>query len=232
MKNKKAIIQLKDVWKTYLMDGLNLDVLKKVNIEIYQGEFVAIVGPSGSGKSTLMNLIGILDSPSKGRIYFEDEDISKLSEDELSQLRGKKIGFVFQQFNLIPALTAQENVILPTIFQNTPEEIRVKKAQELLKKVNLGDRLDHRPNQLSGGQQQRVAIARALINNPEVILADEPTGNLDSNSGKQVMEMLTKLNREEEKTVILVTHDLDLVKYAERTIFIRDGQITKNEKNQ
>src|SRR3989339_633583 len=131
MKNKKAIIQLKDVWKTYLMDGLNLDVLKKVNIEIYQGEFVAIVGPSGSGKSTLMNLIGILDSPSKGRIYFEDEDISKLSEDELSQLRGKKIGFVFQQFNLIPALTAQENVILPTIFQNTPEEIRVKKAQEL-----------------------------------------------------------------------------------------------------
>ena len=224
---KKVVIKLQKVWKTYQMGDVSLDVLKGVDLEITRGEFVAILGPSGSGKSTLMNLVGILDIPSKGEIYFEGERVSKLDESDLSQLRGRKIGFVFQQFNLIPTLTALENVILPTIFQNTLEEERIKRATDLLTMVGLGDRMDHKPNELSGGQQQRVAIARALINNPEVILADEPTGNLDSKSGKQVMNMLTKLHTEDKKTVILVTHDIDLVKYTEKTVFLKDGEVLK-----
>ncbi len=224
-KKKKVLIKLKDVWKTYYLGDNILDVLKNVNVEINQGEFVVITGASGSGKSTLMNQIGILDTPSKGQIKLEGIDISTLSESDLAQLRGKKIGFIFQQFNLIPSLTALENVILPTIFQNVPEEIRQKRARELLKKVDLEDRMEHRPNELSGGQQQRVAFARALINNPDIILADEPTGNLDSKAGKQVMHMLAELHQEENKTIILVTHDVDLVKYAEKSIFIRDGEI-------
>jgi len=231
MKKKKTIIKLKDVWKTYYLGENVLHVLKKINLEINQGEFVVITGPSGSGKSTLMNQVGVLDTPSKGKVFLEGKDISTLNESELAQLRGKKIGFVFQQFNLIPTLTALENVILPTIFQNIPEDIRLEKAKKILTLVGLAERMNHKPTELSGGQQQRVAIARALINNPEIILADEPTGNLDSKSGRQVMELLAKLHTQEKKTIILVTHDIDLVKYSEKTIFLKDGEIIKIKEN-
>ena len=226
-KQKKTLIKLKNVWKTYYLGENVLDVLKNVNVEIKQGEFVVIIGPSGSGKSTLMNQIGVLDTPSKGQIFLETIDISTLSESKLAQLRGKKIGFIFQQFNLIPSLTALDNVILPTIFQNVPEEVRQERSMALLKKVGLEDRMEHRPNELSGGQQQRVAFARALINDPDIILADEPTGNLDSSSGRQIMTMLEDLHQKEKKTIILVTHDVDLVKYAEKTIYIKDGEVVK-----
>ncbi len=225
------LIQLKKVWKTYQMGKISLDVLRDINLEIFRGEFVAIVGPSGSGKSTMMNLVGVLDTPSKGRIYLDGDDISTLSESELAQVRGKKIGFVFQQFNLIPTLTALENVVLPTIFQNVPAEIRQKKAEALLDLVGLQERLHHKPQELSGGQQQRVAIARALVNDPEIILADEPTGNLDSKSGQQVMDMLTRLHAEEKKTVVLVTHDLELVKYSTKTVFLHDGEVARIKRN-
>jgi putative ABC transport system ATP-binding protein len=224
---QKPLIQLKNVWKTYHMGDISLDVLKGVSLEIKSGEFIAIVGPSGSGKSTLMNQVGILDTPSKGQILLEGHDISKTDDSSLAQIRGKKIGFVFQQFNLLSTLTALENVILPTIFQNVPEKVRVQRATKLLTTVGLGERLHHKPTELSGGQQQRVAIARALINNPEIILADEPTGNLDSTSGKQVMELLTALHKKEKKTIILVTHDLHLVGYSHRTIHLKDGKILK-----
>lgn len=230
-KKPAPILKLQEVWKTYLMGEISLDVLKGINLEILSDEFISIIGPSGSGKSTLMNLVGILDVPSKGKIFLDGEDISKFKESELAQFRGKKIGFIFQQFNLIPTLTALENVILPAIFQNIPEEERIAKAKALLLKVGLNDRMNHKPSELSGGQQQRVAIARALINNPQIILADEPTGNLDSLAGRQIMEMLTKLHVEEKKTIILVTHDIELVKHAQRTIYLKDGQIVKIENN-
>ena len=225
--NKKAIIQLKDVWKTYKMGEVSLDVLKGINLEIFPGEFVAILGPSGSGKSTMMNQVGVLDTPTKGQIFLGGIDISTLSESDLAQLRGKKIGFVFQQFNLISTLTALENVILPTIFQNVPEQKRVNRAKQLLNLVGLGDRMDHRPNQLSGGQQQRVAIARALVNNPEILLADEPTGNLDTKSGQQIMDLLSQLHTKEKKTIVLVTHDVELVGYSQKTVYLRDGYVEK-----
>ena len=225
--SKRTLIKLKDVWKTYFMGEISLDVLKGVNLEINQGEFVVIVGPSGSGKSTMMNQVGVLDTPTKGKIFLEGIDISTLEESDLAQLRGKKIGFVFQQFNLIPTLTALENVTLPMIFQNVSEKERIERGTLLLTDVGLGDRLHHKPTELSGGQQQRVAISRALVNDPEIILADEPTGNLDSQSGKQVMAMLAKLHTEEKKTIILVTHDTDLVKYSEKTVYIKDGIIEK-----
>ena len=224
------IIKLKDVWKTYVMGKVSLDVLKGINVDIYRGEFVAILGPSGSGKSTLMNQVGLLDVPSKGKITIDEVDISTLEESDLAQLRGKKIGFVFQQFNLIPALTALENVILPTIFQNLGLEERDKRARELLDLVGLADRMAHRPNELSGGQQQRVAIARALVNNPEIILADEPTGNLDTKSGEQVIKLLEELHNKEGKTIILVTHDIEKAKLAERIIYLKDGEVEKVEK--
>ena len=224
---KKILIKLKDVWKTYSMGDQKLDVLKGINLEIYDKEFVAILGPSGSGKSTMMNQVGILDTPTKGKLYLDGHDISKMSESEVARVRGKRIGFVFQQFNLINTLSALENVILPTIFQNMSEEKRLARGRQLLMRVGLGDRMDHKPNELSGGQQQRVAIARALVNDPEIILADEPTGNLDSISGKQVMNMLTDLHSKEGKTVILITHDIGLVKYSSRTIYLLDGEVEK-----
>jgi putative ABC transport system ATP-binding protein len=202
-----------------------LDVLKGINLEIKKGDFVAILGPSGSGKSTLMNQVGILDTPSKGEVYLNGKAISKLEESDLAQIRGRTIGFVFQQFNLIPTLTALENVTLPTIFQDMPEEKRIARGTELLTNVGLGDRLHHKPTELSGGQQQRVAISRALVNDPDIILADEPTGNLDSESGRQVMNMLHDLNKKEGKTIILVTHDIHLVKEAQKIIMIKDGVI-------
>lgn len=228
---KKTVIELQDVWKIYKIGDITLEVLKGINLSIEENEFVVIVGPSGSGKSTLMNQVGVLDIPTKGKILLEGKDIAKLSESDLAQLRGKKIGFIFQQFNLIPTLTALENVILPTIFQNVPKEERLIKAKSLLAQVRLADRMNHRPNELSGGQQQRVAIARALVNNPGIILADEPTGNLDSKSGQQVMDLLAKLHWEQKKTIILITHDVELVKYAQKVVHIKDGQIVEIKKH-
>lgn len=224
---KKPIIELKNVWKTYQIGDEPLHVLKGVSLQIHQGEFVAILGPSGSGKSTMMNQVGILDTPSKGAIYLEGTDISTLNPSELAQLRGKKIGFVFQQFNLINTLSALENVTLPALFQEMAPEARIKRGTQILTKVGLADRLDHKPSQLSGGQQQRVAIARALINDPDIVLADEPTGNLDSLSGKQVLEMLIDLNKKQKKTIVLITHDQSLAKKAGRVVYLKDGLVEK-----
>ena len=222
---KKPIIGLENVWKIYKMGEVEVPALKGVNIEINQGEFVAITGVSGSGKSTMMNLVGCLDLPTKGSVYLDGKDISKLSESSLAQIRGKRIGFIFQQFNLIPTLNALENIMLPLEFQDIPTDIARKKANELLNIVDLGDRAEHLPSQLSGGQQQRVAIARSLSNNPDVILADEPTGNLDSKTGSDVLELLERLWKEENKTIIMVTHDLNLASHAKRRIELKDGQI-------
>ena len=229
IKTLNPLLQFKDVWKTYYLGAQTLDVLKGITLEIYEEEFVAVLGPSGSGKSTVMNLLGLLDVPSKGFIFVENQDVRKMTESQLAQLRGKKIGFVFQQFNLILALTALENVMLPMMFQNVAESERKQRAEELLAKVGLADRMHHKPTELSGGQQQRVAIARSLANNPEIILADEPTGNLDSASGKQIMDLLIELHQKEKKTIILVTHDTSLVKHAQRVIILRDGQIVKKD---
>ena len=219
-----TIIELKDVWKTYHMDGVDINALSGMSIKIKQGEFVAVTGPSGSGKSTTMNMIGCLDIPTKGKVYLEEYDISKLSESRLAQIRGKKIGFVFQAFNLIPTLTALENIMLPMIFQDISKDQRIKKAKNLLIKLGLKERLNNLPNQLSGGESQRVAIARALSNDPEIILADEPTGNVDSKTGKEIMELLENLHKKEKRTIAMVTHDKSLTKYAERIIIIKDGK--------
>ena len=228
---KDVIIKLENVWKIYKMGKVEVPALRGLNLEIKKGEFVAIMGPSGSGKSTCMNMVGCLDVPTKGRIFLEHQDISKLSESDLAQIRGKKIGFIFQTFNLIPTLNAVENVGLPMIFQNTPKQERVKRATELLEMVGIGDRINHKPNELSGGQQQRVAIARSLVNNPDVILADEPTGNLDSVSGHKVIDFLKELHKKENKTIVMVTHDKDVAKYAERIEYLRDGEIIDRKKH-
>ena len=224
---KRAVISLKNVTKTYRMGNVDVNAVRGVSLDISPGEFVAVTGPSGSGKSTLMNMIGCLDYPTKGNIYLDSQDISTLDESDLAQIRGKKIGFVFQTFNLIPILSAAENVSLPMIFQGVSKEKRLKRATHLLTGVGLKERIHHKPNELSGGEMQRVAIARSLANDPEVILADEPTGNLDSANGKIVMETLRNLNKKEKKTIIMVTHDQNLMKYAKRIIRIRDGQIAK-----
>lgn len=228
---KGTIIKLENVWKIYKMGRVEVPALRGINLDVKRGEFLAVMGPSGSGKSTAMNMIGCLDVPTKGRIFLEGHDISKLSESDLAQIRGQKIGFIFQIFNLIPTLTALENVMLPMIFQNVPREERVKRATELLEMVDLGDRIRHKPNELSGGQQQRVAIARSLINNPEVILADEPTGNLDSVSGHKVIDFLQVLHKKENKTIVMVTHNKDVAKYAERIEYLYDGQIVKRKRH-
>lgn len=223
----KPIIRLNNVWKIYQMGKVEVQALRGISLEIMKGEFIAIQGPSGSGKSTAMNMVGCLDIPTKGNIYLEGKDISHMSESDLAQIRGRKIGFIFQQFNLIPTLTALENVALPMVFQNIPRKERIERATNLLTMVELGDRLHHRPTELSGGQQQRVAIARSLSNNPEVVLADEPTGNLDSKTGLTVMGFLKKLHEEEGKTIIMVTHDASLAKYADRVEYLKDGMIVK-----
>jgi len=224
---KTCIINLDKVWKIYKMGEVEVPALRGLDLCVNQGEFVAIMGPSGSGKSTAMNMIGCLDVPTKGSIFLEGQDISTMSESNLAQIRGKKIGFIFQQFNLLNTLTAIENVMLPMTFQGMSEEDRKERAKKLLDLVELGDRYYHRPTEMSGGQQQRVAIARSLSNDPEVILADEPTGNLDSNTGLTVMSFLKKLNKEEKKTIVMVTHDDDLAKHAARVEYLRDGQILK-----
>jgi len=224
----RQIIKLQDVWKTYKMGNIEVNALQGLELDVKEGEFLAIMGPSGSGKSTAVNMIGCLDVPTKGKITLEQHDISKLSESELAQIRGRKIGFIFQQFNLIPTLTALENVMLPMIFQGVDEEKRKERAAMLLGLVELGDRTNHKPTELSGGQQQRVAIARALANNPDVIIADEPTGNLDSKTGAIVLDFLQKLHKKEQKTIVMVTHDASLVKVAERVEFLKDGKIVKS----
>ena len=224
------VIHLEDVWKTYSMGEVKVHALRAVSLDIRQGEFVAIMGPSGSGKSTMVNMVGCLDIPTKGKIYLDGKDISSLSESDLAMVRGKKIGFIFQQFNLIPTLSAIENVALPMIFQAVPRETRLSRAKELLTLVDLGDRMNHKPAELSGGQQQRVAIARSLANDPDVILADEPTGNLDTKTGDTVIEFLKQLNKKEKKTVVMVTHDPHLAKIAQRIILIKDGQIVAPSK--
>ncbi len=225
---KKAIINLEKVWKTYKMGKVKVDALKSISLKVYKGEFLAVIGKSGSGKSTIMNLVGCLDTPTKGKLYLESKDVSKLDESELSQIRGKKIGFVFQQFNLIPTLTAVENVALPGEFQNKSTKKLHKKAKQMLKFVDMTDRAHHNPTQLSGGQMQRVAIARALINDPDVILADEPTGALDSKTGTQVMQLLERLNKKEGKSIVIVTHDTSLIKHADRVVELKDGEIMKD----
>lgn len=224
---KEPLIRLENVTKHYRMGESVVKAVDGISIDIFKGEFVAIMGPSGSGKSTAMNLVGSLDLATKGKIYLNGQDIEKFAESELAQLRGKKIGFIFQSFNLIPNLTAKENIMLPMIFQGVPLENRERKATELLKMVELDNREDHYPNQLSGGQQQRVAIARALANNPEIILADEPTGNLDTKTGEHVMRLLSKLNSEG-KTIILITHAPEIAtKHANKVYWLKDGKIEK-----
>ncbi len=220
----ETIIKLDDVWKIYKLDGIEIPALRGLSIEVKKGEFVAIMGPSGSGKSTALQAIGCLDVPTKGTIMLEHKDISHLDESTLAQIRGRKIGFIFQQFNLIQTLTALENVMLPMIFQAIPEKERFERAKSLLNLVGLSQRMYNKPNQCSGGEQQRIAIARALANDPEIILADEPTGNLDSKSGFEIMETLKDLNKQG-KTIVLITHDQSLSKYAERVICIKDGKV-------
>ncbi len=224
------IIKLENVYKSYPMGKLELQVLKGITLEIKRGAFVSIIGPSGSGKSTLLNLIGCLDFPTKGRVFLDGKDVQKLSENQLARIRGKTIGFVFQQFNLIPTLTALENVTLPMIFQRVPEKKRKEKAKALLEMVELKERISHRPAELSGGEQQRVAIARALSNDPEVIVADEPTGNLDSTSGEKIMQILKDLHQKEQKTIIVVTHDPNIASYCKEIVHIKDGQIASNHR--
>lgn len=224
MIKKNSVLSLKDVYKIYKMDGISVKALNGVSLTINEGEFVSITGPSGSGKSTLMHIIGCLDIPTSGNVMLDKHEVSKLTEKELAKIRNKKIGFVFQTFNLLARTSALDNVSLPLIYNGTAEENVPEKAKEALEKVGLGDRLEHHPNQLSGGQQQRVAIARALITDPAIILADEPTGNLDSKSGIEVMEIFKKLHKNG-KTIVLVTHDQNIASQAQRTISIKDGQI-------
>lgn len=223
----KTIIKLDDVWKVYQLGEVRVEALRGLNLEVYKGEFLTVFGKSGSGKSTSLNMIGALDIPSKGRVILDGKDISKLDESDLAQLRGKKIGFVFQTFNLIPSLTALENVMLPMMFQGTNKEDRIRIAKELLDDVQLSHRINHKPNELSGGERQRVSIARALANDPEVILADEPTGNLDSKTGDEIMNLFKHLHQKFKKTIIMVTHDLGLTKYSERTYILKDGRTIK-----
>jgi putative ABC transport system ATP-binding protein len=229
LSRKEPLIKLTDVWKIYQMGEVEFAALKEIDLEIYEGEFLVVLGPSGSGKSTLMNLLGCLDIPSEGTVFLNSEDISELDESELARIRGQMIGFIFQSFNLIPTLSTEENVLLPLEFQEEDAQLARKKAAYLLDIVGLSDKRKNLPSQLSGGQRQRVAIARSLAVNPPIILADEPTGNLDTKTGDYILEFLDGLNKKEGKTIIIVTHDLELVKYASRVVYIRDGEIEKIE---
>ena len=223
----KSVIKLDNVSKVYQLDSVKVEALKDVDLEIKKREFVSIMGASGSGKSTLLHLIGVLDKPTKGSIYLDSVDISKLSGDKLARLRGERIGFVFQFFNLYPTLTAKENVELPMVIHEVDKKEREERATELLDKVGLGERTEHYPSQLSGGERQRVAIARALANDPSMILADEPTGNLDSKTGVEIMEVFTKLNKEG-KTIVMVTHEKIIAHYSKRAIHVKDGKIVRD----
>ena len=223
----KQLISLKNICRSYRNGEQELQVLKNINLEIGEGEFVAIMGPSGSGKSTLMNTIGMLDTPTSGEYYLEGQEVARLGEKQLAQVRNQQIGFVFQQFFLLSKMDAVQNVELPLIYARVPAAQRRKLAEEYLSKVELTDRIHHLPSELSGGQKQRVAIARALVNEPSIILADEPTGALDTKTGSQIMELLVELN-EEGKTIIMVTHEPEIAAYAKRQIVIRDGVISSD----
>lgn len=221
----KPLIQLKNIHKSYPLDGFDLEILKGINLEIAAGEFVAIMGPSGSGKSTLMNILGCLDTPTSGEYILDGENIEHLSGDQLAEIRNRKIGFVFQGFNLLSRTSAIENVELPMVYAGVADEERTEKAEKALNSVGLHERMHHQPNQLSGGQQQRVAIARAIVNEAPIIFADEPTGNLDTKMSVEIMDLFTKLNKELRRTIILVTHEEDIALYANRIIKIVDGEI-------
>jgi putative ABC transport system ATP-binding protein len=222
-----ALIETRDLWKTYVMGSEEIHALRGVSIAIERGEYVAIMGPSGSGKSTLMNLIGCLDTPSKGTYLLNGKEVSQMNDNELARIRNEEIGFVFQTFNLLPRATALHNVELPLVYAGVPSRERQERARTALQKVELTERMTHRPNELSGGQRQRVAIARALVNNPSILLADEPTGNLDSKTGAEIMALFARLHQAG-NTIVLVTHEADVAAFAHRTISIRDGQVEKD----
>jgi putative ABC transport system ATP-binding protein len=222
-----ALIETHDLWKTYLMGEEEIHALRGVSISLDRGEYVAIMGPSGSGKSTLMNLVGCLDTPSKGSYLLNGKEVARMNDNELARIRNEEIGFVFQTFNLLPRATALHNVELPLVYAGVPAVDRQTRAKAALDKVELSSRMGHRPNELSGGQRQRVAIARALVNNPSILLADEPTGNLDSKTGAEIMSLFARLH-EGGNTIVLVTHEADVAAYAHRTISLRDGQIEKD----
>jgi putative ABC transport system ATP-binding protein len=228
MPSSEALIRTEDLWKTYVMGGSEVHALHGVTFEIQRNEYVAIMGPSGSGKSTLMNLIGCLDTPTRGQYWLNNQLVSELDDDKLAHIRNKEIGFVFQTFNLLARATALHNVELPLIYSGMSARERIERARRALAMVELSDRMDHRPNELSGGQRQRVAIARALVNEPSIILADEPTGNLDSATGEEILRLFDRLHSEG-NTIILVTHDRDVANYAHRVISIRDGKIASDE---
>ena len=226
-----SLIELKHISKSYPLEGLQLKILKNIDLQIDNGEFVAIMGPSGSGKSTCMNILGCLDKPTSGTYVLDGQRVENLSADELAEIRNQKIGFVFQGFNLLSRTTALENVELPMVYANVPAAERKKRAEAALAKVGLKERMYHQPNQLSGGQQQRVAIARAIVNEAPIIFADEPTGNLDTKMSSEIMNLFTRLNKELGRTIILVTHEEDIAKYANRIIKIVDGEIHSDERN-
>ena len=224
-----ALIEVRDLWKTYVMGAEEIHALRGVSIQIERGEYVAIMGPSGSGKSTLMNLIGCLDTPTKGSYLLNEKQVSQMNDNELAQIRNEEIGFVFQTFNLLPRASALQNVELPLVYGGVATRDRQARARAALEKVELGSRMSHKPNELSGGQRQRVAIARALVNNPSILLADEPTGNLDSKTGSEIMALFARLH-EAGNTIVLVTHEADIAAFAHRTIHLRDGQVEKDVK--
>lgn len=225
-----AVIQLKQLQKSYYIGKNELPVLKGLNVEVNVNEYVALMGPSGSGKSTLMNILGCLDTPTSGTYILNDQDVSKMIDEDLSKVRNQEIGFVFQQFNLMPRLSCLENVAMPLVYSGILKKEREERAHAMLTQVGLGDRIDHKPNEISGGQCQRVAIARALINNPSIILADEPTGNLDTKTSVEIMDIFSKIHRNG-NTVVLVTHEEDIAEYAHRIIRLRDGVIEQDQKN-
>ncbi|MCX8053308.1 MAG: ABC transporter ATP-binding protein [Armatimonadetes bacterium] len=226
---KEYVVRTKDLYKEFVMGDTVLQALKGIQLDIYRGEYISIMGPSGSGKSTLFNMIGGLDKPTSGTVFINDVDMAQLDAQELAYLRCRTIGYIFQSFNLIPVMTALENVVLPTIFAGVPQDEGIERGIELLNMVGLGDRLHHKPTELSGGQQQRVACARALANNPAIILADEPTGNLDLKTGKEIIDLLKRLNKEQGVTVISATHDLKMIDISDRIVWIRDGQVERIE---
>jgi putative ABC transport system ATP-binding protein len=222
------VIRLENVFKTYDLGEIQVQALRGVSLQVREGEFVAVMGPSGSGKSTIMNILGCLDRPTKGRYFLDGVDVSRMSKTELARIRNRKLGFVFQQFNLLSRTSALENVELPTVYAGISPEERERRAMESLTRVGLADRAGHHPSQLSGGQQQRVAIARALVNTPSILLADEPTGNLDSRTSVEIMDILQTLNNEQGLTIVLVTHEPDIAQYSKRTMLFRDGKLVRD----